>query len=801
MLYLDFDAPWPPPPPAPFASQTPHRSLVLTEQVKPKTPAQTPSFAIFQDEPDEVVAPTPKQSLVFVDPPQAAPTPKQNLVFVDPPKPKTPAVAIFQDEVQTSVAQTQSPAALPPTPQPPAAVYRNQPEELAVVPPPAPTPARPTAKETVPTSVKVVKGKPSPTINTKAALADVMNMFGGVQEDDEDEDEDEDDYDDSDDDDDEEEGDVFVDQPIMMVPTKGFVPPTPTPASRVVPPSSGRAAYETPMPEEKMLRRGGALAESVMEEEEEDEDEYAHGDQAFVHEEQRQRPVWQGRVGITELMTPVTERTMERTRSSFGGPPTWGTSSIGASERGGGDLDNGFIAEEDEEEEEEDEQTASSAMNTGKFGLGEGYTINDHSGQSTTFGDVVLVDQTHTKNTVDIRRELKPSRSPTPEVFAQAPISDNNTSSLQVASTNITTNNITTTTTTSSTSSFTIPNPCNPSDQFVVEAIMASLSPPLSELPGFCDFRSQESGKLAGLQKAATKLARRGSTGSAKSSSERESTFGSIQLGDNIYDVKEKLGEGGFGAVFLATDPTSIESATTKADDAGSDSEDDTFDEMIPKLVAIKIEAPSSVWEAIILNRIQTRISPSLRSSIVSGQGLYAFQDESYLVLDYSNQGTLLDAVNKASKIGIAPATQNTGGGGLDELVAIFFTVELLKSVEGLHRANFLHGDLKIDNCMVRLEEDEDASVWQAQYDATGAGGWSNKGIKMIDFGRAIDMSLYPEGQTFIADWQTDARDCVEMREARPWSFQTDYFGLASVLYCMLFGEFDLHKSLKESRY
>jgi checkpoint serine/threonine-protein kinase len=53
-------------------------------------------------------------------------------------------------------------------------------------------------------------------------------------------------------------------------------------------------------------------------------------------------------------------------------------------------------------------------------------------------------------------------------------------------------------------------------------------------------------------------------------------------------------------------------------------------------------------------------------------------------------------------------------------------------------------------------------------------------------------MSLFPAGekQKFKADWKVDERDCVEMREEREWSYETDYFGLASICYCMLFGKY-----------
>ena len=62
----------------------------------------------------------------------------------------------------------------------------------------------------------------------------------------------------------------------------------------------------------------------------------------------------------------------------------------------------------------------------------------------------------------------------------------------------------------------------------------------------------------------------------------------------------------------------------------------------------------------------------------------------------------------------------------------------------------------------------------------------------MIDFGRAIDLDLWParEKQQFLADWPVDERDCTEIKEGKSWSYQTDYAGLASVAYCMLFGKY-----------
>ena len=111
--------------------------------------------------------------------------------------------------------------------------------------------------------------------------------------------------------------------------------------------------------------------------------------------------------------------------------------------------------------------------------------------------------------------------------------------------------------------------------------------------------------------------------------------------------------------------------------------------------------------------------------------------------------------------------------------------------LDGLHRAGFIHGDVKIDNCLLRIEDvPGPASAWDALYDPSGAPGWAHKGLTLIDFGRTIDTRLFPAAQRYVAEWPTDARDCLEMREGRPWTFQTDYFGLAGIIFCMLYGKY-----------
>ncbi|KAG8899615.1 hypothetical protein FRB99_006535, partial [Tulasnella sp. 403] len=242
----------------------------------------------------------------------------------------------------------------------------------------------------------------------------------------------------------------------------------------------------------------------------------------------------------------------------------------------------------------------------------------------------------------------------------------------------------------------------------------------------------------------------------------------SLTLAEDKFEIYEKLGEGGFGAVFLAR--------------CGGGATDEVDEDAFLALKAVK---PCQLWEWTILVRLRECMPPETLPSIITPQALYAFSDESYLLLDHCRHGTLLDCVNKASGTDLSSAT----GDGLVEPLVVFFTIELFKLVEHLHINGFIHGDLKIDNCLVRLE-DVPGAAWSTQYDPTGANGWAQQGVRLIDFGRAIDTTLFPEDQVYVGDWPTDARDCVEMREGRPWTFETDYFGLAGIVFCMLFKKY-----------
>ncbi|KAL8709481.1 MAG: hypothetical protein Q9225_007444, partial [Loekoesia sp. 1 TL-2023] len=329
---------------------------------------------------------------------------------------------------------------------------------------------------------------------------------------------------------------------------------------------------------------------------------------------------------------------------------------------------------------------------------------------------------------------------------------------------------------------------CNPIDDSIRSTILDHLEPELATYPGYCDHRSQSFNKTPEIRKFVKTLAK-----TAKSGSDKTTTSVSVppticfpHEGGKRFTIKRELGKGAFAPVYLAQ---------TLTIDGGDDEDvDNQILHNLPhptlpssnnrtELSAIKCEDPPTPWEFYIMSTIHSRLDPSSRaaSSILLPYEMHLFADEGYLVEQYLDQGTLLDLVNTAKA--------DSPSGVLDEPIAMFFTIELLRTMESLHAIGILHGDLKADNCLVRLHHDEKED-WDPSYHRSGDGGWASKGLSLIDFGRGIDITQFVPETQFIADWKTTKQDCPEMREMRPWTYQVDYWGCAGVVHSLLFGKY-----------
>ncbi|XP_066552942.1 mitotic checkpoint serine/threonine-protein kinase BUB1 [Amia ocellicauda] len=221
-----------------------------------------------------------------------------------------------------------------------------------------------------------------------------------------------------------------------------------------------------------------------------------------------------------------------------------------------------------------------------------------------------------------------------------------------------------------------------------------------------------------------------------------------VTMGDRSFQIDSVLGEGAFATVYQASDLRKSQ-----------------------KLV-LKVQKPANPWEFYINSQLNERVLPNLRHLFNNLYSAHLFQNGSVLLGELQNCGTLLNAVN---------LYRNLSEKVMPQPLVIYFSVCIMHMVELLHSVGIIHADIKPDNFMLgeRFLENECFEEDNVEH-----------GLSLIDLGQSIDMTLFPEGTAFTAKCLTSGFQCVEMLSGRPWTYQTDYFGIAGTVHCMIFGTY-----------
>jgi len=234
----------------------------------------------------------------------------------------------------------------------------------------------------------------------------------------------------------------------------------------------------------------------------------------------------------------------------------------------------------------------------------------------------------------------------------------------------------------------------------------------------------------------------------------------SVKLAKDFFCVGNLLGEGGFAKVYSAywdTGPEYCQDAVLKVQQGGSPD-----------------------WEWYITNQVQTRIGECNHAELGPGSiwqpgymstpSCYIFNTGHILVSQQQHLGTLLDMINLMKEMDKKMSIE------VGEPLAIYLIAELLGLVEYLHSVGIVHADIKPDNFLIRFIPGRSNLH-------------SSPCLQLIDFGKSLDLRLLPENTVFDEVlMESDLLKCVEMREGRPWMHHIDYFGIAGIAYCLLFG-------------
>ncbi|XP_076055680.1 uncharacterized protein LOC143033920 [Oratosquilla oratoria] len=247
-----------------------------------------------------------------------------------------------------------------------------------------------------------------------------------------------------------------------------------------------------------------------------------------------------------------------------------------------------------------------------------------------------------------------------------------------------------------------------------------------------------------------------------------------LSLGPEIFQVKRQCGEGAYAQVFLAVTLDSM-NVTVLPMDVDTDDGDDIMQ------VVLKVEKPACHWEFYICHELRQRLKAQKRpehilDSVLRMNRGYFFSNGSIMVNPYHKHGSLLNAINVYRKTGSL----------MPEELVLYFTIEMLAILETIHSCNIIHADIKPDNFILasRPEINIPASTPEEMF--------SNcpQSLKLIDFGRSIDMNLFPKGTTFTKKVTTESFTCCEMQDGRPWTYQTDLYCVAATAHCMLRGNY-----------
>ncbi|KAF1795797.1 Mitotic spindle checkpoint protein Bub1/Mad3 [Phytophthora cactorum] len=191
---------------------------------------------------------------------------------------------------------------------------------------------------------------------------------------------------------------------------------------------------------------------------------------------------------------------------------------------------------------------------------------------------------------------------------------------------------------------------------------------------------------------------------------------------------------------------------------------DTTSNTTCNKAVKIEKERQNLAWEFYITNKIKKKVRienklPDEKIPVPTFTGLHLFPVHEHAGVK-GHFGTLFDVLNCYKQV-IIPfdlrclqylksrcgyVTPLQWGITFPEVLAVYYGIKMLRCIEMLHSAKVLHGDIKPDNWLM-IPGNPSSELSMITQEPHTDKDFHAGDLHLIDYGRSIDLSLYPREQ------------------------------------------------------